>query len=628
MRDYRIAFFTADWNAELVESTLRGLKRFTEEHRNLHLAVFNCFGKDADTARSRNEYGIYGLADLSGFDGAVVQANQVMSESARRSLGERIRSAGVPAVSIGCPMPGCTLVHAEDEEAQYRVTQHLIRGHGAARLCYLTGNLDNGCDEAERRLKGFLRACADSGIPEEDTEILRCMWRTADGAQAVRDRLREGRALPDAFVCANDEMALGVMDALREAGKRVPQDVMVTGYDHIPSARFSGPGLTTVRVDAGQLACRALQVLTDRLEGQAPVADAVLGHEVILSESCGCARREDPETVQAQYFRQTRQLKRFYLMQDRLAESLFGATGLEDLAGELEKNGGIFGCEKFFLCLNRYYYDSYDRADWKENTETYGREMVLAACGGRDGPAKCAFRGKRFPAGQLLPEAPAARERFLVLYPLHYGTYSIGYLALNGISDAAALNLLESVISFIEIAIDNVRRKRMLRKLNEQLAEQAVRDGLTGCYNRFGLERLGGAYFRRVLEDYGAVQVVFIDMDDMKGINDRLGHDRGDMALRLTADVLRSACEPEDFIMRYGGDEFLAVSRSREERLPGRIRDCLRKRREEAGCAWLPEISVGCARAVLGDGKDLEACMKEADRRMYRDKRARRKGAR
>ena len=76
MREYQIAFFTVDWNYELVESTLHGLKRFVDDHENVRLRVFDCFGKDQDNEKSQSEYAIFDLADLSRFDGALVRSDK------------------------------------------------------------------------------------------------------------------------------------------------------------------------------------------------------------------------------------------------------------------------------------------------------------------------------------------------------------------------------------------------------------------------------------------------------------------------------------------------------------------------------------------------------------------------
>lgn len=142
MRDYRIAFFTVDWNYELVESTLHGLKQFVNDHENVRLRIFDCFGKDIGSAKDRSEYAIFGLADLSQFDGVLIQGNQIVLKSAREDLARRVAEIGIPAVTIDCPIEGCTLVGIDNRQAQYDLTEHVVRVHGAKKLVYLTGILE------------------------------------------------------------------------------------------------------------------------------------------------------------------------------------------------------------------------------------------------------------------------------------------------------------------------------------------------------------------------------------------------------------------------------------------------------------------------------------------------------
>ena len=625
MRKYRIAFFTVDWNYELVESTLHGLKRFTDDHENVSIQVFDCFGKDLDTPRNRSEFAVFRLADLSRYDGALIQGNQLIFEPARLELMNRILETGIPAVSIGCPMEGCTLVRTDDRKAQYDITAHLIRGHGAKRLVYLTGILDNGCPEAEYRRDGFLDACRDFGIEPRSVTVIPGTWRTEDGSNAVKSFLKDDLPLPDAFVCANDEMALGVIDALSAAGVRVPEDVMVTGYDNIMSARLSNPPLSTVAIDSNKQYYFGMQVLIDRIDGTETREEVIFPYELILSESCGCKEAEGRDQARIEFFQQTQLLKRFYLMQDQLAEELFGAPDLLELMNAVEQNRKIFGCDSVYLCMNDYYYDSYDRDNWQENSEDFGKNMVMAACGVSMKSGNRRYRGERFETGKLLPPSLMEKERFLIFYPLHYTTYSIGYVAMNSISVAAKLNLHESILNFLEIAIDNVRKKMLLRQLNDVLDDLYVHDGLTKLFNRFGYERYAEEIYRQFLDETGSVQILFIDMDGLKAINDRLGHEAGDEAIQLSAKTLKKVCGERDFLMRYGGDEFLIIADGRESCLAERIEEELARCR----CTSDPDIqlgmSIGSAAASAEDQRSLESCVQEADQMMYEIKRKRKK---
>ena len=620
MKQYRIAFFTVDWNYELVETTLHGLKQYTQDHPNVHVCVFDCFGKNADNARDRSEYMVFDLPDLRKFDGVLIEGNQIVLQSARESLARRVCELGVPALTIGCTVDGCTLIGMDNRQAQREIVEHVIRVHGARRLAYLTGILDNGCPEGLQRRDGFLDACRENGVPEENIDIFPCGWHTSDGAAVAQQWLDAGKPLPDAFACANDDMALGLIEKLRERGVRVPEDVIVVGYDNLTSAELSNPRLSTVHCDYARLNYAAMDALIRKIDGRETRQVIPFPYDLVLSESCGCGLATAPDYIRDKYFRHTQFLKNFYILQDRMAEQLFDALDLAELMDIVEQNHAIYGCDNVYLCINDFYFDDYEKTQWDQDSCSFGRNMVLAACRKEGWTPDERHQYARFPTKQLLPDELLRDESFLVFYPLHYNTYSIGYLVLDGISEAAKMNLHESIFNFLEIAIENVRKKCLLKKLNGVLDDLYVHDGLTGLYNRFGYKRFGEALFRQYLQKEGRAHVLFIDMDDMKGINDQYGHDCGDAALIATARVLRQVCLPGDFIMRYGGDEFLIIAAGSERGLDQAI---LRALKEDAEIAALPfelNLSVGLIPASVEDGRTLEDCLKLSDALMYKMK--------
>ena len=622
MKNYRIAYFTADWNYELVETTLHGLKRFTEDHENVSLCIFDCFGKDIGNNADMCEYAIFQLPDLATFDGLLIQGNQIVLQSVREEIVKKILATGIPAVSIDCPLEGCTLVGVDNEAAQHDMTLHVIRDHGAKRLVYLTGILNNGCPEAIQRRDGFLRACREQGVAGSDVEIIEGSWRASDGANVVRRWIESGRPLPDAFICANDDMALGMTEALRDLGRRVPDDVIVTGFDGLTSAAIASPSLSTISRDCAGLNYRAMELLIQKIDGERVPDSIPFDYSVVCAESCGCAKGERHSYLRDRYFQQNRFLKNFYIAQDRMAEQLFDVPNLLSLMDIVEKNRSIFGCDNVWLCINERYFDSSERSRWGSEAEPFCRNMIVAPCGRPDFDF-CDTPYVRFPTLGLLPEALMRKYRFLVFYPLHYNTYSIGYLVLDGISEAAELNLHRSIFNFLEIAIENVRKKDLLHELNKELDDLYIHDALTQLYNRFGYERYAREVYNGFRVEDGGAQILFIDMDDMKGINDRYGHEAGDAAIRATAEVLKRACDEKDFIMRYGGDEFLIIASCRKPGLENAIYRELARYNANSDAPFQLNLSIGVVRVNDAEGDALDDAVQSADALMYTHKRSR-----
>ena len=453
--------------------------------------------------------------------------------------------------------------------------------------------------------------------------MIPCTWRASDGYSLAQRYTQEHLPLPDAFICANDEMALGLIEGLREADIRVPRDVLVTGFDNLTSAELSSPRLSSIQADYRTINYEALELLMRKIRGEAVSDQVSFSYDIVCSESCSCPTVSRPGLVREKYFRQTRFLQRFYFLQDQMAEALFESDNLFQLMRTVEQHLSIFGCDKAYLCINDFYYDNYDKTQWNHDSETFGDEMILAACWGGEQTIR-PEQVIRFPTRQLLPESLLRQEPFLIFYPLHYNTYSIGYLALNGISAAARMNLHESIINFLEIAIENVRKKELLRKLNDALRDLYVHDALTGLYNRFGYTRFAARTFEVLRASSGGAQLLFADLDNMKGINDRFGHACGDQAIRAAADILRSTCGPDSFIMRYGGDEFVAILSGEIRNITQLIRDAVARFNASGLAPFRLGLSTGVIQADDQELQTLEQCVRAADALMYEIKKNKR----
>jgi LacI family xylobiose transport system transcriptional regulator len=158
---------------------------------------------------------------------------------------ERLRSRAIPFVIVdpaGDPSPDAPSVGSANWSGGLAATRHLIElGH--RRIAAITGPEDMMCSLA--RVDGYRSAMNSAGLPIDEAWIRFGDFHVEGG----RDRARELLALPDAptaIFAGSDLQALGVLDAVREAGLRVPDDVSIVGYDDIPLARWVSPRLTTV----------------------------------------------------------------------------------------------------------------------------------------------------------------------------------------------------------------------------------------------------------------------------------------------------------------------------------------------------------------------------------------------
>jgi LacI family transcriptional regulator, galactose operon repressor len=169
-----------------------------------------------------------------------------------------------------------------NETGAYQVTSHLADVHGYRDLGFIAGPPDS--PDSARRVDGFRRATAglDRAVVHHGD------FTTAGGRRAAERIIATGR-VPRAVVCANDQMAIGAMAALQQAGLSVPGDVAVTGFDGIQLGRHLRPSLTTVVQPMAALGDTAVAMLSDRIGGaELPPRTVELPVRLELRGSCGC----------------------------------------------------------------------------------------------------------------------------------------------------------------------------------------------------------------------------------------------------------------------------------------------------------------------------------------------------
>jgi LacI family transcriptional regulator len=224
--------------------------------------------------------GTYGdLIRSRGTDGLVVSGPRV-DDAELAALG----ASGAPVVIQGS-LPGAAVPSVDvDNVAAARVaTRHLIdQGH---RVIGCVTNAPFEYTAARERRDGYLLALADAGIPADDQLIVQANFDAASGRHAMARLLDRGDVT--AVFVASDVVAFGAMAAIREAGKRVPDDISVVGFDDIPLAAYFDPPLTTIRLPAHDLGRAAGVALLDHINGRAVETRTVLPTTLVIRSSTG-----------------------------------------------------------------------------------------------------------------------------------------------------------------------------------------------------------------------------------------------------------------------------------------------------------------------------------------------------
>ncbi len=198
---------------------------------------------------------------------------------------ERLAKGGLPVVVVDDRghYPDLPTVATTNIEGGRSATRHLI-DNGRRRIAMLNGPHDFGCNRD--RLAGYKSALQKAGLQFDPRLVVDSDFKETGGASAMTALLAADPDLDGVFV-ANDVMAFGAMRALRNAGRRVPDDVAVVGFDDIPASAMTHPPLSTVRQPLYEMGRTAASMVMAAVRGESITKRIELPTSLVVRESSG-----------------------------------------------------------------------------------------------------------------------------------------------------------------------------------------------------------------------------------------------------------------------------------------------------------------------------------------------------
>jgi DNA-binding LacI/PurR family transcriptional regulator len=249
--------------------------------------------------------GIEAGAHEAGYDLLVHATQQVETE--HRRLGEhntdgllifthslapnelhRLHSINFPVVLLHQTPPdslNIPVIAIENKDGAAMLVNHLIESHGRRRILYLRG--PEGHEDSFWRERGYREALEAHNILFDPNLIASGGFDDEEAFATLQQLLSDGLDF-DAVFAGDDDASIGAMRALKLAGRLVPEDVAVVGFDDVPFARYLSPSLTTVRAPIEQVGREAVRQLSRLMNGQQAEALTLMRTQLIIRESCGC----------------------------------------------------------------------------------------------------------------------------------------------------------------------------------------------------------------------------------------------------------------------------------------------------------------------------------------------------
>ncbi len=557
----KIAAFANGWSDEYLLVALEGIKKCAREE-NVDVYFFIDYSSNnRQDANVQGEVNILNLARLQDFDGVLLLGNTLNNAGELDILRERILKADIPAVCLEYKIDDIDCICTDNYSGMRELCEHVISEHGVKRIAYISGM--SGNEENEERLRALRDVLYEHRLTLNDDDIIPGEW-SFYAIQQILPQWLETHILPDAFICANDVMALGAMTILFKMGYEMPRDVIVTGFDNITSSATFVPALSTVDRQWTDRSYDGMKHLIGLMDGKPKQGMISFPSRKQIRESCGCEISADLR------MKQLRTINRVYTAP--IERTLFdwhltgldeATTGMNTLEAVHDSMARFFGDgvskyegDTFCICLDENFVESIYQSV-EPRCLGYSEQMHVLY-GKRDGKH---LPYQKIKTSYIFPvfSAPNEPANIYFIAPLHNFSSVIGYAVFKNFSNVLETFFLYSWLRHLKTGLLRCRQNIIMGDMNEKLKEVSMMDELSGLLNRKGYERKGIPLLEKIKSEKKTAMMMVVDINHMKRINDRYGHLQGDLAIRLVAKAIKESVPESWYGIRYGGDEFVVI---------------------------------------------------------------------
>lgn len=597
--------------------------------------IFTC---DAWTFSSsyfnQGETAIFNLPDFQEYDGIIIHGDTIYDKNVMDRVISKIKQSKVPCVSLNVKYPGMLYVGMENESGIYEIVKHMIEEHGVKKFGFISGPRENR--DAAGRMAAFRHALKDYKIQVDENYIYYGDYHPESGKDGVRHFYNMDGAFPGAIIAANDEMAVGAFYELKNLGYEVPGQVLLSGYDCAYVARNHSPKITSVKrpeVEVGRQAYKKLRMFVD---GNIDEMEVELKATPVFSESCGCVDEdiEDELEFRKRAVETTLHAITYSEILKSSSADFTGVATFESLLIQIRKYIKMMNPQEFYLCMcsKKGMLGGEGASDigQEENLDDivkYSDEMYIPIVY-KNG--EFSQYGK-FPVEKILPQEFIGKRngQFYTVIPVHYQNRCFGYCVLGNSKLMIDSEMFHLFIMNINNALESIRKQNMLNAMVQKLNRMWVYDTLTGVYNRAGFFKYAYNIIDDAREKGNNLFVLFLDLDGLKSVNDKYGHDEGDLFIKSMGKILSQIHNNGELLMRYGGDEFVVLgqnfSQEDADEYVAKVRAGIDNYNVVSSKPYRLDASMGYTLMDPTEEFDLEELIETADHEMYKDKNAKKR---
>ncbi|MCD8094536.1 MAG: GGDEF domain-containing protein [Ruminococcus sp.] len=578
--------------------------------------------------RNMSENSLYVMGEASIFkiinpeivDMLIILSESIKNKNFVNNIIANAKKNQIPVLVVEDAVEDCNSIVFNYVNAFEKLVRHVVEHHNCRRVNLVAGMEGNSF--SQEREEVYKRVLAENGIEFEQERLGYGGFWDVPTIEVVHKFIESSLPFPEAIICCNDAMAITTCRILRENGYRVPEDVIVTGFDGIELEKYSVPRLTTASMNADDLAGETAEIIDKILKGESAPKVTEIQYTPRFSQSCGCTPMKnelitDKVTELYNRINATDDQESFMFLYH--SKSISCKTD-EEMSNIMKD----FGDTYFWCCVNSDFFTKNSANDNLNNEKSspFNEQMTLFS----HGREVTETNGTLFPSKDFLPHLDEILDNhdYLMLCPMHFVDEVIGYLAVSFENFDFKFSYTRRFLNNTNQILESYKNRRQLVIANAELAQMHMRDPMTGIYNRRGFYKqvhklIGSQKFKNAF-------VFSIDMDNLKYINDTYGHNEGDNAIKALAEALVRCSQENEIVSRFGGDEFIMFSikdtdESYIDDFTSRINERLMQYNMNSEIPY--NVVVSCGAAVLTDLTEdkLDDFINLADERMYKQKR-------
>lgn len=537
---------------EVTAKFIQLLYRETEQ-TDYRLLIFNSF---LDFFQ-KDKYGqgasaIYKAINFDALDMLVVMENCFYDKTLLEGLIGEAKKRGIPVLTLFGEREGCFSLVRDSYSVFSALVEHVVEVHHAKEIGFIAGS--KGETNSEQRLRSCRDAMARHGLTLKEENIAYCDYWELPVTRAIDAWAKENR-IPEAVICANDTMAAVVCDRLREHGYRVPEDVIVTGFDGVESVSYHEPRLTTCQEDVHGLARQCFEMIRGAVERKEAPYRAAESYTLFVSESCGCRKETDlsyrsnasrlytlMESIQAHE-------NVIYNWADRLIEN----TDMAAFGETLYRNilpGSSLALNSDFLVAARKNKITDPESPFTE------KMIILSSCDEN-------YVKKNQEVFDLSEMYPNLSESFqtagmYIFQSIYVMDKVFGYYVLKTTDIQNTAHRLHRFFRIVNLAFGTLVSRMEQEHLTSDIEKMRYRDALTDLMNMRGLLRETELRSEEIHQKRMAVSVYCIPQ--YRFIYENYGLSDAEDAVRLVSEALQLSNPMNSMLARISENEFVVLN--------------------------------------------------------------------